>query len=57
MAAGALDADTAHRLGALDELFQAEAWGEDREATERRAAVRLDVVLAGRLIALTRRSG
>ena len=27
-----LDAATAHALGALDELFQADLWGEDVEA-------------------------
>ena len=26
-----LDAESAHALGALDELFQVEAWGEDAE--------------------------
>ena len=29
---GRLDAATAHALGCLDELFQAEPWGEDVEA-------------------------
>ena len=33
LAEGRLDAATAHALGALDELFQAEQWGEDAEAT------------------------
>ena len=32
LAEGRLDAATAHALGCLDELFQAEAWGEDAEA-------------------------
>lgn len=54
MAAGRLDGPTAHALGALDELFQLEQWGEDEEAALRRAAVAADVVLAERLIMLTR---
>jgi chaperone required for assembly of F1-ATPase len=54
MAAGRLDAATAHELGALDELFQAEAWGEDAEAAARRAAIAADVHLAARFLRLTR---
>ena len=46
LAAGALDGETAYALGALDELFQVEQWGEDEEATARRAAIRQDVLLA-----------
>ncbi len=51
---GALDAAEAHALGALDELFQAEQWGEDAEAAARRRAVAEDVALAARFIGLTR---
>jgi chaperone required for assembly of F1-ATPase len=54
MAAGRLDATTAHELGALDELFQAEAWGEDAEAAARRAAIAADITLAERFLQLTR---
>ena len=54
LAAGALDGETAYSLGALDELFQAEQWGEDEEAANRRAAIRADVLLAERYLALTR---
>jgi chaperone required for assembly of F1-ATPase len=54
MTEGKLDPVTAHELGALDELFQAEAWGEDAEAAARRAAVAADVALAGRFLQLTR---
>jgi chaperone required for assembly of F1-ATPase len=54
MAAGRLDAGTAHELGALDELFQVEAWGEDAEAAARRAAIAADVHLAARFLQLTR---
>ena len=56
MAAGRLDATTAHELGALDELFQAEAWGEDPEAAHRRAAIAADIALAGRFLQLSRPS-
>jgi chaperone required for assembly of F1-ATPase len=51
-----LDAARAHALGALDELFQAEQWGEDAEAAARRSAIAADVELAARLVALTRDS-
>jgi chaperone required for assembly of F1-ATPase len=54
MAAGELDAETAFTLGALDELFQVELWGEDAEAADRRNAVRADIALAERFIRLTR---
>lgn len=49
-----LDPATAHALGALEELFQAEQWGEDAQAAARRQAVADDITLAARLIALTR---
>ena len=45
---------TAHALGALDELFQAEQWGEDAEAAARRAAIAADIALAARFIALSK---
>jgi chaperone required for assembly of F1-ATPase len=54
LAEGRLDAVTAHELGALDELFQAEAWGEDAEAAARRAAIAADLALAERFLRLTR---
>jgi chaperone required for assembly of F1-ATPase len=54
MAEGRLDAVAAHELGALDELFQAEAWGEDAEAVARRAAIAADIALAARFLRLTR---
>ncbi len=54
MSAGRLDADTAHRLGALDELFQEEEWGPDPESVRRRESVAADLVLAERLLVLTR---
>ena len=57
MTEGRLDAASAHRLGALDELFQAEAWGEDAEAASRRAAIAADVAVAARFLQLTRPAG
>ncbi len=54
LAAGEMDAETAYALGALDELFQAEQWGEDYEAVDRRTNMLADIVLAARYIDLTR---
>ncbi|MDE2582079.1 MAG: chaperone, ATP12 [Rhodospirillales bacterium] len=54
LAAGALDASTAHALGALDELYQAELWGEDADALARRQAAAADIALAERFLALAR---
>jgi chaperone required for assembly of F1-ATPase len=54
VAAGKLDPPRAHELGALDELFQAELWGQDTEAEKRRDAVAAEVALAGRFMALVR---
>jgi chaperone required for assembly of F1-ATPase len=54
LAAGEMDAETAFTLGALDELFQAEQWGDDYEAVDRRTSMMADIVLAGRYIDLTR---
>ncbi len=57
LATGQLDATQAHRLGALDELFQAEKWGEDAEAAARRASIAADIALAARFIDLAREEG
>jgi chaperone required for assembly of F1-ATPase len=54
LAAGEIDAKTAYTLGALDELFQAEQWGDDYEAVDRRTGMLADIVLAARYIDLTR---
>ncbi len=51
---GQLDAATAHSLGALDELYQAQAWGEDAEAAARRSAIAADIAQAARFLQLTR---
>ncbi len=54
LAAGKLDAAKAHALGCLDELFQAEEWGEDAEAVARRQSIAEDIALADRFLRLTR---
>jgi len=56
LAEGRLDAATALALGCLDELFQAEAWGEDADAVARRGAIGEDIALAAHFLALTRAS-
>jgi chaperone required for assembly of F1-ATPase len=50
----AIDPASAHAVGALDELFQVEQWGEDAAAAARREAVANDIAIAARMIALTR---
>jgi chaperone required for assembly of F1-ATPase len=50
---GKLEAQEAHRLAVLDELFQEERWGLDWEAEERREKVSADLALAARLAALS----
>jgi chaperone required for assembly of F1-ATPase len=54
LAEARLDPVRAYALSALDELFQAELWGEDEEAAARRRAVAADVALAARFRLLTR---
>jgi len=49
---GRLDADEAHRLAILDDMFQAEFWGSDAEAEARRADRLDEVRLAQRFMAL-----
>ncbi|HYL48320.1 MAG TPA: ATP12 family protein [Stellaceae bacterium] len=51
---GRIAADEAFAAAELDQSFQIERWGEDAEATARRAAVRDDVTLAARFAALHR---
>jgi chaperone required for assembly of F1-ATPase len=50
--AGALDAAAAFAAAQLDETFQIERWGEDYEAADRRAALKLDITNAARFAAL-----
>ena len=54
LAEGALDAQRAHELASLDELFQVEQWGDDEWARRRRSDVAEDVALAARFIELAR---
>ena len=54
LAEGALDAARAHELGALEELFEVEQWGEDHDGLDRRNSVGRDVALAERFIRLSR---
>ena len=49
---GRLDAEAAHRLAVLDEVFQEEFWGSDAEAEARRADKLADIRLAERFMAL-----
>jgi chaperone required for assembly of F1-ATPase len=50
LAEGKLDAAKAHSLACLDELFQAELWGHDAEADDRRRRIAQDVELAARFM-------
>ena len=54
LAEARLDAAEAHALGALEELFQVEQWGEDDEAAQRRANVAADIALGDRFMRLAR---
>jgi len=54
LAAGRLTAAEAAALALLDETFQAEFWGRDAEAEERRERIAADLEAAGRLFALLR---
>jgi chaperone required for assembly of F1-ATPase len=51
---GGLAAEEAFRLSCLEELFQEEKWGEDREASHRRIVAKRDMLAAARYVALTR---
>lgn len=50
--AGRIDADEAFELAELDASFQIERWGEDAEATARRAGLRAELQAASRLVTL-----
>lgn len=52
MADGRLDAAQAFDAAELDESYQIEKWGEDKEATERRAVIRAELELAARFFRL-----
>ncbi|MBM3597845.1 MAG: ATPase [Alphaproteobacteria bacterium] len=49
LAARRLDVEAAFAAAQLDETYQIEKWGEDAEATVRRAAIRADLDAADRL--------
>jgi chaperone required for assembly of F1-ATPase len=49
-----IDAAEAFALSQLDELYQAERWGEDAEAAKARAALRRELEAAARLLELVR---
>ncbi len=51
---GALGAEEAFAAAAVDELFQAEKWGEDREAARARREVREDIRTAALFLGLAR---
>ncbi|MCW2237180.1 ATP12 family chaperone protein [Azospirillum canadense] len=51
---GRIDAEEAFAVSQLDETFQIEAWGEDPEATKRRAALRADINACRRFVDLLR---
>lgn len=54
---GRLNAEEAHRLSQLDELYQAERWGEDAEAVARREHLRQEMLSAARFLELVRQGG
>lgn len=54
LAEGAIDADAAFDATHLDEIWQAELWGEDTLATEARTLRRQDFLAAARFLALIR---
>jgi chaperone required for assembly of F1-ATPase len=51
---GRVDAGEAFAASQLDESFQIEAWGEDAEQAQRRAALAADIAAAARFMALLR---
>lgn len=51
---GRLNAEAAHELAILDELFQEEFWGRDTEAEAQRASRLADLHLAERFISLAK---
>ncbi len=51
---GRVDAGEAFAASQLDESFQIEAWGEDAEQAQRRAALAADIEAAPRFLALLR---
>ncbi|MBN9500113.1 MAG: hypothetical protein J0H39_25465 [Alphaproteobacteria bacterium] len=54
LAEGKIDATGAFDAAELDATFQIERWGEDSEATEKRAKTRQELIVAERFFALAR---
>jgi len=54
LAAGCVDAEEAFAAAMVDELFQAERWGEDAEAAVRRQALHREIQAAARFFDLVR---
>lgn len=54
LCAGHIDAAAAFDAAQLDETYQMERWGEDREATSRQARIRADLAAAARMVELLR---
>ncbi len=54
VAHGRLDASSAHELALVDEIFQAELWGDDDLAVARRANIETDLLDAARFMALAK---
>lgn len=52
LAEGRIAADAAFEAAHVDELYQAELWGDDREAAARRESIRADIRAAARLLEL-----
>lgn len=51
---GRIDGETAWEYSLIDETYQIESWGEDYDATERRAALKRDIDAAAEFLTLTR---
>jgi len=49
---GRIDSEAAFAASQLDETFQIEAWGEDAEATQRRALLAADITAAAQFLEL-----
>lgn len=56
LARGALNPAQAFQLSRIDEIFQAEFWGQDREAGRRTDALARELDVAGQFLAATRPS-
>jgi chaperone required for assembly of F1-ATPase len=52
LGAGRIDAEEAWRIAMVDELFQAERWGNDPEIERRHASIRAEIANAALLFAL-----